>query len=338
VTIRANANFQSLTGTSPHQSDSHRYREYRRAWMENPAGFILADFPLHLDVEASCRCNLRCVFCDKLPALKGLVQGDMDFGLWRTIIAEAGRNGLYGLKLSYRGEPLLHPRLPEMVAMAKDAGILDIYFNTNGMLLSQETARALIDAKLDRISVSVEGTDPAAFERARRGADFARIEANIRGLVELRERLGAATPKVRVQTVRLPGLDLEAYAAYWGQRADEVAVVDYKDGGNRVTGVEHAGFACPQPWQRMTITWDGLVLPCNNDDDLVMPLGRIPERSIGQCWSDARLMELRGLHRRGLSHLAGPCDGCPWRTAQIAKLGKIEPSGTGRQAQGDPCD
>ena len=338
MTVQANANFQSLAGDSPHQNHSSRYREYRRAWMENPAGFILSDFPLHLDVEASSRCNLRCVFCDKLPSLKGIAQGDMDFGLWKTIIEEAGRNGLYGLKLSYRGEPLLHPRLPEMVAMAKDAGILDIYFNTNGMLLDEEIARALIDAKLDRISISVEGTDPAAFERTRRGASFSRIEANIQGLVGLRERLGAAAPKVRVQTVRLPGLDLEAYAAYWRQRADEVAVVDYKDGGKREPGLEHAGFVCPQPWQRMTITWDGLVLPCNNDDGLVMPLGRVPERSIAHCWSDARLMELRGLHRRGLSHQAAPCNGCPWRTTQIAKLKEALSSGAGRQAKGDPCD
>jgi len=317
---KANANFQALAGSSPHEKGSPRYREYRRAWVENPSGFVLADFPLHLDVEASCRCNLRCVFCDKLPALKGLVQGDMDFGLWRTILDEAERNGLYGLKLSYRGEPLLHPRLPEMVALAKDAGILDVYFNTNGMLLDRETARALIDSGLDRISVSVEGTDPAAFEQARRGADFARIEANIRGLVELRERLGAATPKVRVQTVRLPGLDLESYAAFWRERADEVAVVDYKAGDRRVTGVAEPRFACPQPWQRLTVTWDGLVLPCNNDDTQLLPLGRVPERSIGDCWRDPRLMELRELHRRGLSHRAAPCDGCPWRAAQMAKL------------------
>jgi MoaA/NifB/PqqE/SkfB family radical SAM enzyme len=316
---KANSNFTLLVD-SPAEPAEPRYQTYRRAWLENPASFTLSDFPLHLDVEATNRCNLRCVFCDKTAALEGFGTGDMDFERFAAILDEAGEHGLCGLKLSYRGEPLLHPRLPEMVALAKRRGVLDVYFNTNGMLLTRDKALALMDAGLDRISVSVDGTDAAAFEAMRVGASHARIAANIDRLLELREQRGHRGLRVRVQTVRLPGLDLEAYAAQWRGRCDEVGVVDMKDGEVRATGLARADWACPQLWQRLTIDCTGMVLPCNNDDRQIMPLGRAPERSVLECWRDEGLMRARELHRVGLSYQVAACDGCPWRTAQIRKV------------------
>ncbi len=72
-------------------------------------------------------------------------------------------------------------------------------------------------------------------------------------------------PRVRVQTVRLPDLDLEDYRRFWLNHCDEVAAVDYNDGSNRVKGLECRDWACPQLWQRMTIEWTGAIMPCNND-------------------------------------------------------------------------
>ena len=107
--------------------------------------------------------------------------------------------GLCGMKLSYRGEPLLHPRIADMVAYAKDHGVLDIYFNTNAMLLTEKKAKALIAARLNRISISVEGTDPVAFERERVGARFEKIKENVGRLKRLREEAGTEFPKIRIQ-------------------------------------------------------------------------------------------------------------------------------------------
>ena len=314
---RANSNFTALGGNSPHDRDDPAYREYRRRWTEYPATFHTAEFPIHLDLETTSRCNLRCTFCDKLPLLGPERLGDMDFDLFTRILDEAGQNGLASLKLSYRGEPLLHPRLADLVAYAKAQKVLDVYFNTNGMLLTQARARALIEAGLDRISVSVEGIDPEAFERERVGARFDTIVRRLDELLALRERLGVAHPRVRVQTVRLPGLDLEAYARFWSNHADETAAVDYKAVEDRRLSLIDAGFACPQLWQRMTVEWDGTVLACNNDDFRRLSPGNAATRSIRDCWLDQTVVRARELHRLGRSHEVAACDGCPWRTAQI---------------------
>lgn len=314
---KANSNFTVLGGTSPHEHGDARYQAYRADWYGRPRRFEAGDFPLHLDLEATSRCNLRCVFCDKLPVLPREKIGDMDFALYERILAEAGEHGLCGLKLSYRGEPLLHPRIVDMVRLAKRHGVQDVYFNTNGMLLTEDLAAALMDAGLDRISISMEGTDPLAFESARRGASFGRIKANVAGLLALRRRRGLGIPHVRLQTVVLPGIDLEAYAAYWGPLSDETAAVDYKD--VRVEQRETPGWACPQPWQRVTVEWDGTVHPCNNDDQQRAVLGNAAQTSLAECWRGPAACALRELHRVGNAHVSPACAVCPWRAAQADK-------------------
>jgi len=317
-----NSNFTSLGGKSVHERSDLKYREYRRQWIENPKKFIVGDFPLNLDIEVTNRCNLRCTFCDKLPLLNKDQIGDMSFELYKKIIDEGCEKGLSAVKLSYRGEPLLHPQVVKMVAYAKQRDILDVYFNTNAMLLTKEMSLSFIYAGLDRISISVEGIDPVVFERERKGANFARILQNIDTLIELREQRNYGDyPKVRVQTVRLPGLDLNEYVEFWQSHCDEVAAIDYKDVKNRNMHLIDNYWACPQLWQRMTIEWDGTIMPCNNDDFRYLSLGNLKEKNIYECWHNTIVKWARILHEKGMSHLLESCNGCPWRTAQILKEG-----------------
>jgi len=319
VVSEPNANFTSLGGDSPHVRSDLRYREYRRRWMENPVAFIVEDFPIHLDIEVTNRCNLRCTFCDKLPYLKPEEIGSLDFNLFLRIIDEGAERNLCSLKLSYRGEPLLHPQLPDMVAYAKKKDVLDVYFNTNGMLLNDSKARALMEAGLDRISVSVEGVDPVAFERERIGARFDVIKRNLERLLNLREKERLNIPKIRLQTVRLPGVNLNEYARYWAAFCDETAAIDYKEAKQRNTSLVAMDWACPQLWQRMTIEWDGRIMPCNNDDYRYLSPGNVPESHVADCWKAPMVAKARELHMQGRSHELASCNGCPWRTTQLEK-------------------
>ena len=321
VQAKANANFHSLYGSSFPDKITPLYQEYRRCWMEYPSRFFVRDFPIHLDVEASSRCNLRCTFCYKLPILSRDQIGDIDIRLYRKILDEAGEKGLWGLKLSYRGEPLLHPSIAEMVEYAKKRRVLDVYMNSNGMLLTEEMSNRLMDAALDRISISVEEIDPVKFERDRVGAKFDRILRNVETLMNLKANRGSEIPKVRVQTVCLPDVDLDEYTEFWKSRCDEVAAVDYKDVVHRDEKIINSEWACPQLWQRMTIEWDGTVMACNNDDFRSLSPGNAHERDISSCWHDPLVQKTRELHMEGKSHLLKACRGCPWRTTQIMKHG-----------------
>lgn len=317
------ANFNSLFGNVNPDTISDAYTEYRKFWVEFPKRHIVRNFPMHLDIEANNTCNLRCTFCDKLPNIRKDSIGYMDMELFKKIIDEGVAYQLWGIKLSYRGEPLLHKDIVKMVSYAKSAGILDVYFNTNGMLLNKGIVQQLIDAGLDRISVSIEGTDPEAFEKERVGANFEVILNNIKLLRSIRQENKSAIPKIRVQSVWLQTLDVQKYREFWASFADEVAVIDFKDESRRKTGIISDEWSCPQLYQRMTIEWDGSVFGCNNDDKRKLYMGNVMTRSIYDCWHDSRLTQARDAHKAGKSHTVESCDGCPWRTSQIEKDGYV---------------
>ena len=321
MTIQVDANFHTLAGRSVVDREDERYREYRKKWKEWPETFTTGEFPLHLDVEPTNACNLRCPFC--ATTHNRYRKGFMKEETWRMILDEGGRNDLYSLKFTYRGEPLLHPDLARMVRYAKECGIMDVYFNTNALLLTGARIRELIDAGLDRISISFEGYEKGTYEKYRVGSRFETVVGNIRRLKEIKRELGAQRPLVRIQTVLVPELTghEKEYAEFWGPLVDEVAYLDMK---NEEGNPDHRGtidrWACPMLWQRMTITWDGIILPCVHDIYEWMSFGNITEVSLREAWKGPGEERYRKLHHSSRSHEIRACDRCPLRENEIRKL------------------
>src|SRR5712672_4483712 len=84
-----------------------------------------------------------------------------------------------------------------MVRYLKDRGVY-VLFNTNGTVLRERNCRALIDAGLDELRVSLDASNRESF-KAIRGRDyFGRILRNVRAFRELQEREGHNTPRVSV--------------------------------------------------------------------------------------------------------------------------------------------
>jgi phosphoglycerate dehydrogenase-like enzyme/MoaA/NifB/PqqE/SkfB family radical SAM enzyme len=330
ATIQPNANYHALGGKSvfSEKMSDPKFAEYRRKWIDNPKGFMVERFPLHLDIETTNVCNLRCPHCAaSQDNWAGKGRGVMDFELYKRIIDEGAREGLCSIKFSLRGEPLMHKDIIKMIRYAKEKGIMDMYFNTNGMLLTREMSKNLIDAGLNRISVSADGWEKESFEKNRLGAKFETVVENIRALRKAREEKGADHPKIRIQAVMLPEVKehLEEYKALWGPLADELGYIDAREEG---LGVDHTGlrgeWACPFLWQRMVILWDGTLLPCllhGVSDFSLMSLGNVKDVSIKGMWNSEKMNRLRELHRKGLSHDIKACDICSYRAKEFEKLG-----------------
>ena len=41
------------------------YAEYRRMWVEHPRQHKVGDFPIHLDLEITSACDLKCIMCPR---------------------------------------------------------------------------------------------------------------------------------------------------------------------------------------------------------------------------------------------------------------------------------
>ncbi len=338
VNIQVNSNFHTATRTSVFdvKSGNERFEEYRRRWHDYPSNFTVGEFPIHLDIEATSLCNLRCPFCASTsngwgPDKKGF----MDFSLFKKIIDEGGSRGLFSVKLSLRGEPLLHKQLAEMVDYAKRAGIIDIYFNTNAALLDEKLINKLIDSKLDRISISFEGTEKKVYERYRIGARYEDVVGNIKMLRRLRDERKSLIPRIRIQTVLFPELkeSFGDYVKFWQTIADEVSYLDAREESGRDY---HCGqskslislkgdWACPFLWQRMMVLWDGTVFPClihGVKDAQAMALGNAKVASLYEMWHSEAFGLYRDIHKSGRSHEIVACTQCSYRMMELKKLGK----------------
>jgi len=322
ISIEVNANFHTIGGKSVLDRDDSVFREYRRKWEEWPRNFHTGDFPLHLDIEASSVCNLRCEFCEATIRKTKANSGYMAYDAFTKIIDEGAECGLYAIKLNSgaRGEPLLNKNIVKMVDYAKKKGIIDVYMNTNAVLLTKDMGRKLIEAGLDRISISFEGITPAIYEKYRVGAKFDKVQKNILDLVELRNDLNLETPKIRVQTVGVPEIlqDIPEYVEYWSEYVDEVALIDSKDYKNLKKNLV-SDWACPYIWQRMMITWDGTISVCGFDYSNDFKLGNVKNDSIRAAWNGREMENIRRLHKEGMSHKIPICDGCSFRTTEILK-------------------
>ncbi len=328
LTPKANANFHPATPSSVFDvRDELRFKEYRRRWVEAPARFEVGEFPIHLDIESTGVCNLRCPFCATTTENWGPSSpGYMEWGLFQRIVDEGTEYGLCAAKLSFRGEPTLHQRLVEMVEYAKQKGLMDVYFNTNATLLTARLINRLIDAGLDRISISIEGTTKEVYEASRVGAKFEKVKANVERLREIREQRGVKHPRIRIQTVLLPELrdGFPQYVDYWSKYADEVA---YLDARAESPEDDHRGavadWACPFLWQRMTILWDGTLLPClmhGVSDFSLLSFGNVKQIRIRDAWLSEKACRNRELHRTGRSHELEACDRCSYRAMELGKL------------------
>lgn len=321
VVVEANANYHRAAGENLFEKNDPKFSEYRKKWKENPEKFEPGKFPLFIDVEVTSVCNLKCPFCATTYRGPEIKRGFISPETVKKIIDEGADNGLYGVKFNIRGEPLLHPQIYEFVKYAKQKGLIDVYFNTNAMLLTEEASRKLIDSGLDRLSVSFEGMTKQVYEGYRVGARYETVLKNIETMQQLKRDLGVDHPKIRVQTVLLPEIkdSFEEYKRFWAARADEVGYLDYKEMKKKKKNLQYS-WACPQIWQRMAIWWDGTLLPCNHDDDALLSLGNVKDIAIRDAWNSPALNKVRKLHRSGAAHEITACDGCYLRDSEILKI------------------
>ena len=101
--------------------------------------------PLQLDIEPNGSCNMACPFCIHADG-NARTKSNLTWNQYTKLIDEAAANGTRSLKLNYINEPLIRPDLENAISYAKQAGILNIYFVTNGLLLNKTRRASLLQS------------------------------------------------------------------------------------------------------------------------------------------------------------------------------------------------
>ena len=148
--------------------------------------------PVCLYLETTNRCNLLCTTCPR-TYVELEPPADMSWELFTSIVDQVPnlqRAVLHGV-----GEPMLVKDLPRMVRHLKDRGAY-VLFNTNGTVLNERNGRALIEAGLDELRVSLDAAHAATYRAVRGKNYFDRILRNVRAFRALQEREGHDRPRV----------------------------------------------------------------------------------------------------------------------------------------------
>lgn len=303
------------------RSQGHRWRyAYNRlVWHYFPKWHIVTDFPQHVDVEITNVCNMNCPMCYTiLPQFVKLEHGFMDFELYRKIVDECAANGAYSIRLSIRGETLLHPELIRFIRYAKDRGIPEVAFLTSGLLLTEEMAEDLVDSGLDWMTVSWDGLG-RTYERYRAPAKFDEAVARLKTFADVRRRKGRTKPVVNVSTVwSAIKDDPQAFYATFAPIVDKVTCNPTLDFAASLE--QDPEYACPFPWQRFVIYWSGKVMQCINDPFERDPAGDVRHQSIREIWHSARMDEVRRAMTNGWGERLGKWEACRQCTYGALKI------------------
>src|SRR5215472_7637117 len=132
------------------RSVSRQFREWRMI----AKGLLSKRHPIDVHLIPVRRCNLSCSYCNEYDkfsppvALAEMIRRvDRLASFGTTIITISG------------GEPLLHPDLERIIRRIRSHGIIAGLI-TNGYLLTVERIRALNDAGLDHLQISIDNVAP----------------------------------------------------------------------------------------------------------------------------------------------------------------------------------
>ena len=318
----------------------------------SPYGLRLGaeDFPLMVVLSIIYPCNLGCPNCPYTDGNSDIRKfyherkGDlMPEKLWKKIATEAGPYSAW-LRCTGGGEPMLHPRMTEMIEFAKPLGAR-VWLNTNGTLFGPSVTgrrklERVIAADTDLIEFSMDAGDAATYAIVRppkAGADsvddpdkrWADQVSNVRAAIELRKRLQKTT-RIVVSIIRQEAVEntLNDAVKFWTNDVGVDEVITRKflswddntriDLGKSLDKHLYAGLPndkkepCVWPFERLNIDTLGRIALCGQDIAFrTAPLfPNANDVSIHDIWHGETFTWYRGLHLSGNGAQAFPCRGC----------------------------
>jgi MoaA/NifB/PqqE/SkfB family radical SAM enzyme len=296
--------------------------------------------PDRLYIESTNICNLGCIMCPTGQKEQVRKKGYMDFDLFKTIVDQMAPY-VQATTLHIWGEPLLHPRLFDMIAYCRSHGLRS-EISTNATLLDEERARRILDTGLGAIYLCLDGMRPETYEAIRVNADYERTNGNIRRFLELKQAGGYKDPFVNLQIIEmertvgevdefvetwnLPGVDRISVKPFdsWGGQIDAITGLRAED--DRLPAER---YACPNLWYHTHIYWDGSIAMCDRDFNLLHDLGNVQSADgvirVLENWNGPKMQALRRLHAKNDLAQVAPCNTCTewawWRPGPFKSYG-----------------
>jgi radical SAM protein with 4Fe4S-binding SPASM domain len=129
--------------------------------------------PVTMDIEPTTGCNFRCTMCQ--VSSPNFESKNMDLETFKKIILQ--NKQLIKIKLQGMGEPLVNKYIYEMISFAKNHGVATEII-CNGSMLSKKNIDYLLNNKLAKLTISIDGATKEVFEKIRVKSNFNEVISN----------------------------------------------------------------------------------------------------------------------------------------------------------------
>lgn len=277
--------------------------------------------PASISIEPTNYCNLHCPECPSGMNLLTRDRGNLDFEMVQDLLDQLSFSLLY-INFYFQGEPYINPRFLEMVRYAKSKRIY-VATSTNGHFLTPENVRSTIESGIDKLIISLDGTDAEIYEQYRAGGNFDKVITGIKEIVKQKKAAGSTRPRIVIQflilksnehqinQIRHLGKDLgvnhvELKTAQFCEFKEGNPLMPDDQRFSRYKKIQEnqadpARFEirnrmpnhCFRMWSSCVVTWDGEVVPCCFDKDATYKMGNLNNHSFGQIWKNKSYYEFR---------------------------------------------
>jgi radical SAM protein with 4Fe4S-binding SPASM domain len=273
-------------------------------------------YPLAVSIEPTNRCNLHCPECPSGQTELTRPGGFMSPERFRSLIDQLALPISY-LTLYFQGEPYLNPHFHEFIRYARSKKIY-VSSSTNGHFLTPESATETVRSGLNRLIISLDGTDPETYLSYRKGGSFEKVTEGISTLARTKREMRSKTPFIVIQflvlktnqhqidEIRKLGKELRAdrveikSAQFYDFESGNPLIPDIekysryeKTGNDQDTGPRYRiknslPRHCFRMWSSCVITWDGKVVPCCYDKNAQYQMGDLNKESFNSIWKSEK--------------------------------------------------
>jgi len=336
--------YSFINSQFPTEEEKQKYWSYRNEWHRRAKEFDPGPAPLAVTCELVSSCDLACSMCytitNEFSNIVAGAQRVMPWPIVKAIIDEAAELNVSSILFSWRGESSLYKgkdgdkkiNFADVLKYARSKGILEITSLTHGQHLTEKLARQIVDAEPSWISFSFDGIgenyNRIRTPKNKRGTSFnafAVVVENIKRLKKIRDEAGKSRPQIRSNTI-FPAIseDPEGYQKFMRDIGVDLITInemlDLRD-GEVPEEMIMKNWACQYPFQRLTVSANGIIVPCTgaHKEQTGLVLGRydgtppkkvrnldgsyaeieVPEFSLLDAWNSDKLKKIRELHKSG---------------------------------------
>lgn len=254
-------------------------------------------------------CNFRCKYCiqsaeDSSPEKQTLVKKFLEWDIFVRIADSAKEfpEKIKTILLTSIGEPLLHPRIADMIQYMNKIKLADAYeIVTNASLLTPELGKKLVDAGLTRLCISLQGLTARKYsEISGVNIDYQEFFENIKAFYEYSR--GKCKLHIKTVDISLDEGEDRKFMEMFGPVCDTIFIdqvapvfkgVDYSglvmnEEAYREEAYEKNKYVCCSPiFYTLYTLADGRIAPCCDHPQPVV-YGDIQTMSLKEAWNSRR--------------------------------------------------